>query len=105
MAGTLNELNKSYEELLNDMKGTIKGVETAKKLWREGNKSKLIRIGLTLIVLPEPTPISESIGTCFIAAGAIQKAIRNRAIYIEDINKTLQKTLKEVQIAKQNLRI
>jgi len=78
------------------MKGTTEGVATAKKLWRESNKSKLMSIGMTLILFPEPTPISIIIGTGIMAAGAIQEGIRSQAIYVEDIPKTLLKTFKEL---------
>jgi len=104
-ATALNELNESSIDLLNAVKETTKEVKDIKKLWRDGNKSRLIKLGLTLIVFPEPTPISETIGMCFVAAGAIQKGIQSRAIYIEDVNKTFQTMLKEVWTTKHNLRI
>jgi hypothetical protein len=92
----LKELNESYIDVFNAMKSTSKNVETTKKLWREGNKSRLIKIGVSLVVFPEPTPISETLGACFIAAGAVQKGIRNRSIYLEDITKTFKSTFKDV---------
>lgn len=103
VANVLNKLNESYVDLLNAMKETIKEVKTTRKLWRDGSRSRLIKLGLALILFPEPTPISETVGACFVAAGAIQNGIRNRAIYIEDIYKTFQGTLKEVRMAKHNL--
>jgi len=101
----LNELNESYIDLLGAIKGTANTAEAAKKLWREGNKSRLIKIGVSLIFFPEPTPISETIGACFIAAGAVQKGIQNRAIYLEDITKTFKGTLKDVLATNQSLRV
>jgi hypothetical protein len=92
----LKELNESYIDVFNTMKSTAKTAETTKKLWREGNKSRLIKIGVSLVVFPEPTPVSETIGACFIAAGAVQKGIRNRSIYLEDITKTFKSTFKDV---------
>ena len=104
-AKALNELNESYVDMLGAIKGTADTAEATKKLWREGNKSRLIKIGLALVVFPEPTPISETIGACFIAAGAVQKGIQNRAIYIEDITKTFKSTLKDVLATNQSLRV
>jgi hypothetical protein len=101
----LNELSESYIDLLGAVKGTANAVEATKKLWREGNKSRLIKIGVSLIVFPEPTPISETIGACFIAAGAVQKGIQSRAIYLEDITKTFKNTLKDVLETSQHLRV
>jgi hypothetical protein len=95
-AKALNELNESYVDLLGAIKGTADTAGATKKLWREGNKSRLIKIGVALVVFPEPTPISETIGACFIAAGAVQKGIQNRSIYLEDIPKTFKSTLKDV---------
>lgn len=83
----LKELNESYVDLLQAVKGAIKVVKPARKMWRVGNESRLLKLGLALIVFPEPTPISETIGTCLMAAGALQKAIRSRAIYVEDCTK------------------
>jgi hypothetical protein len=101
----LNELNESYIDLIGAMKGTATTAEATKKLWREGNKSRLIKIGVSLVVFPEPTPITETIGACFIAAGAVQKGIQSRAIYLEDITKTFKNTLKDVLETSQHLRV
>ena len=101
----LNELTESYSDLLGAMKSTANTAEATKKLWREGNKSRLIKIGVSLILFPEPTPISETVGACFIAAGAVQKGIKSRAIYLEDITKTFKVTLKDALETSQSLRV
>ena len=101
----LKELNESYIDLLGALKDTANTAEATKKLWREGNKSRLMKIGVALIFFPEPTPISETIGGCFIVAGAVQKCIQNRAIYLEDITKTFKNTLKDVLATNQSLRV
>jgi len=92
----LKELNESYVDLLGAIKGTAKAAGATKKLWHKGNNSKLTKIGVALIMLPEPTPVSETVGACFLAAGAVQKGIQSRAIYLEDITKTFKNTLKDV---------
>ncbi len=56
-------------------------------------------------MIPEPTPVTPTIGACFLAAGAIQKGIQSRSIFMEDITKTLQSTLKEIVASKYNLQI
>jgi hypothetical protein len=104
-AKTLTELTESYKELYYGIKGSSREVAATKKLWREGDKSRLIQIGMALILLPEPTPITPTIGACFIAAGAIQKGIKSRSIYIEDITRNFQSTLKEIVASKYNLQI
>jgi hypothetical protein len=99
----LNELNESYSDLFEALKGTARDVEAAKKLWRASNDSRLIKIGVALIVFPEPTPISETIGACFVAAGAVQKGIQNRAIFLEDVTRAFKNTLKDVWTIKHSL--
>ncbi len=96
----LNELSESYCDLLNTVDGTVKELKATRRLWKNGNESKLIKLGLALIVFPEPTPISETVGACFVAAGAIQKGIRSRTIYVEDVSKTFQSVFKELLKAK-----
>jgi hypothetical protein len=99
----LNELTESYSDLAGALKDTVRDVKVAKKLWRAGNKSRLIKIGVALIMFPEPTPISETVGACFVAAGAVQTGIRNRAIFLEDVTKTFKNTLKDVWAIKHSL--
>ena len=101
----LNELSESHIDVIGAVKSTANTAADTKKLWREGNKSRLIKIGVSLIFFPEPTPISETIGACFIAAGAVQKGIKSRAIYIEDITKTFKNTLRDVLETSQYSRV
>ncbi len=105
MVNTVKELNESYGDLLQSVKGMIEEAKSTRQLWRNGNEPRLIKIGLTFIVFPEPTPISETIGTCLVVAGAVQKGIRSRAIYIEDVYKTFQDLFKDLRTTKYNLRI
>jgi hypothetical protein len=97
MVNALNELSESYTDLIQAMKGTVKEVKATKQLWRDENKSKLIKLGLALIVFPEPTSISDIIGTFLVAAGTVQQGIRNRAIYLDDVPKAFQNALKEIR--------
>jgi hypothetical protein len=55
----------------------VNEVKRTKKLWRSGNKSRLIKLGVALIVFPELAPISETVGACFVAAGMIQKGVQS----------------------------
>jgi hypothetical protein len=104
-AKALSELAEIRGSAAVSLKETKMQACATKKLWREGNKSRLIQIGMALIVLPEPTPVTPTIGACFIAAGAIQKGIQSRSIFMEDITKTLQSTFREVVSAKYDLQI
>jgi hypothetical protein len=104
-AEALTDLAENGQDFSNVVRGVSRDLKNTKKLWREGNKSRLIKIGVTLIMFPEPTPISETVGACFVAAGAIQKGIQSRSMFMEDIRKTFQSTLKEVYATKHNLQI
>jgi hypothetical protein len=99
----LTEMNESYIDLLRETKRTAQTVHAARQLWRTGYKSRLIKIGVALVMIPEPTPISPTVGACLIAAGAVQKAIRNRSLFVEDVNKTFQTTMKDISAIKQNI--
>jgi hypothetical protein len=103
MVTAVDELSESYADLIQAIKGTTREAQATKKLWRDGNKSKLIKLGLALIVFPEPTPISETIGSMLVAAGAVQAGIRKRSLYSDDVFKTFQNTMKEIRDIKHDV--
>lgn len=100
----LNELAESGKDLHSALKSTARQVAATKKLWREGNKSKLIKIGVACIMFPDPSPVGEIIGAGFIAAGLVQKGIQKRTLYIGDLKKTFESTLRELNSTQSNLR-
>jgi len=87
MAVVLQELGLSYTETLEVINEMSKDVSNAKKLWRNGYKSKLIKIALTLITFPEPTPISETMGAAVLVAGLVQNRIKKSTLHVEDVYK------------------
>lgn len=99
----LNELAESGKDLHSALKSTARQVAATKKLWREGNKSKLIKIGVACIMFPDPSPIGEIIGAGLIAAGLVQKGIQ-KALSIGDLKKTFESTLRELNSTQSNLR-
>jgi formyltetrahydrofolate synthetase len=90
MATVLQELGLSYSETLEAINEMAKDVNNAKKLWRGEQKSRLIKIALTLITFPEPTPISETLGAAVLVAGLVQNRIKKSALHVEDVYKTFQ---------------
>lgn len=100
----LYELTESYSELHKAIKSTAKETAKTKKLWREGNKSNLIKIGMACIMFPDPSPVGEIIGAGFLIAGAVQKGIQKRTLYVSDLKKNLDSTLKELNSTQCNLR-
>lgn len=101
----VTEAIKEKEELVIALSDTGCVASDVKKVFREGNKSKLIKLGVALIVFPEPSPVSEIVGAGFVAAGVVQKGIRNRAGFAEDVGRDLKKALKELALAKDQIRI
>lgn len=99
------EVDEKRKEFRGAMNDNSSAVSSAKKLFREGNESKLIKLGVALIVFPEPTPISEIVGTGFVMAGTVQKVIKSRAGFAEDIGKDFKKTLKELSAMKDQIQI
>ena len=90
MAVVLQELGLSYTETVEIIHEMSKDANMTKKLWRDGQKSKLIKIAVTLITLPEPTPISETVGAAVLVAGLVQKRIKKSTLHVEDVYKTFQ---------------
>ena len=99
----LTEMNESYIDLLRETRRTTLTIHDTKQLWRAGYKSRFIKIGVALVMIPEPTPVTPTLGACFIAVGAAQKAIRNRSLFVEDVNKTFQTTMIDIAAIKQNI--
>lgn len=92
----VKELNESYVDTIHAFKGVADETRAAKQLWQNKKKSKLIKLGLALIVFPEPTPISETIGSVLLAAGTVQERVRRQGLYIEDVLKTFKDVLREI---------
>ena len=90
MVAVLKELGLSYTETLEVLHEISKDVNHAQKLWRGEKKSKLIKLALTLITFPEPTPISETVGAAVLVAGLVQNRIKKSTLHVEDVYKTFQ---------------
>ena len=88
-AAVLQELGLSYEETLKILKGVAKNARYAERLWKKGDDTKLVKIGLALIAFPEPA-VSDIIGTLLVSAGIVQAKMKRSALHIEDIFNTFQ---------------
>lgn len=102
MVKVVDELNDSYRDFIHAMKGTLQESQATKKLWRSGNNSFLIKLGLALVVFPEPI-VSDVVGTFLIAAGTVQQGIKRHAIYVDDVYKTFHGTVKELWAAREHV--
>jgi hypothetical protein len=56
-------------------------------------------------MFPDPSPVGEIIGAGFLIAGAVQKGIQKRTLYVSDLKKNLDSTLKEISSTKYDLHI
>jgi len=88
-AAVLQELGLSYEETLKILKGVAKDSRYVERLWKKGDDTKLVKIGLALIAFPEPA-VSDIIGTLLVSAGIVQAKMKRSALHIEDIFNTFQ---------------
>jgi hypothetical protein len=95
-AQVAKDYGQNQKEICSALQETKKEAMAKRNLWKEGDKSKLIQIGMALIVFPEPTPVSEVVGVGFLAAAAVQKGIKNQSTYLEDIPKSLKSALKDI---------
>jgi hypothetical protein len=102
MVSVVNELNESCMDFIQTMKGTVQESRATKKLWHGGNNSLLIKLGVALIVFPEPI-VSDVLGTFLIAAGTVQQGIKRRTIYVDDVYKTFHKTMKEIWTTREHI--
>ena len=100
---SIEELKLSYTETLGNIKEFSENLSSLKSLWKTGNKSKLVKWGLSLIIFPEPTPVTEIVGATLLSAGLIQQKIRNSGLHTEDIQKTFQEVFKNLNNLREDL--
>jgi hypothetical protein len=97
-----NELSESYVDLAHSLKDTTREAEATRRLWRNGKRSWLMKVGLALIAFPDPT-VSDIVGSLMVVAGLVQEEIKHRTLHIEDLHKTFQNTFKELCFARESL--
>jgi hypothetical protein len=102
----LKQYSQSRNQTVNAAASAITGftneLHSTQKLWKQGNKSFLIKAGLVLIAFPDPT-ISDVIGSVMVAAGLIQLKMRNSALHVDDVYKTFPKVVKELGAIKSHM--
>ena len=94
----IRELTQSSLELHEAAKSTAQTAAQTKKLWREGNKSKLTKIGVSCI-------LSQVIGAGFLIAGAVQKGVQKRNLYVCDLKKDCINIQRELRATQKYLRL
>jgi hypothetical protein len=71
-------------------------------LWRKNGNSILVKVGLALIVFPDPT-VSNVLSEGVVASGRIQKKAKHSVLHMKEVCKTIPKVIKELDSLKQNL--
>jgi hypothetical protein len=97
---SVKEIGRDHVALAKSASSLSNGADAVKKLWRKGNKSILIKAGLSLIVFPEPV-VSDILGTALLAAGAVHEGIKRQSIYLDDLPKALKSAIKDLKLAKE----
>jgi hypothetical protein len=103
---TLRDLGKDWKENITILDQTaLSNSDTLlaiKRLCKENQRSTLIEIGLACIAFPDPL-VSDVLGSFLIAAGLIQKRIKNSGLYLEDVNNTLPNLFRELREIKRQI--
>lgn len=106
IAELLKEYAESRKQTATAAASAINGfsneLHSTQKLWKQGNKSILIKAGLALIAFPDPL-VSDVVGAAMIAAGLIQMKMRNSALYVDDVYKTFPKVMRELSAIKSHV--
>jgi hypothetical protein len=64
-------------------------------------KSKLVELGTTMILFPDPTPVGDVVGLAMITAGLLDKKYRKKPLSIYDAKIEFAETWKELQELRQ----
>jgi len=101
----LHELGLSYDETVKLMNEVTKDAKSLRSLWGKPSaggqkKSRLIKLGVSLIAFPIPTiGIKKSLGAMLIAAGLVQERMKH--LHVADAYRTFQDVNRELQKLRQ----
>lgn len=99
----LRELGLSYKETAKVMRELTRELQHSRHLWKKDNGSKLVKVGLTLIAIPDPFVVTDVLGAAMVTAGVIQTKIKKSRLHVEDVYKTFPKVVKELNAFRQSL--
>jgi hypothetical protein len=96
---SLETLSKDRAAIADSIRGATKDAGGTKKLWKSNNRPFLIQAGLALLVFPEPI-VSDALGAALLAAGAVQEGVKRQAVYMDDLPKAFQSSMRHLKDAK-----
>ncbi|GBC74946.1 hypothetical protein HRbin06_00254 [archaeon HR06] len=94
----IKEVKKDYDEL-NKCKVDLKPVKKVLRSLETNIESKVSKLGFTLFMLPDPTPITYIAGIGLILYGKM----RSKCFKVEEVSKLSHESLKEVLKLKEDL--
>ena len=106
IANTLGERAKTIEEFertstglsplktsINKMAGKPEGPE---------DKSQLVKAGTTLILIPDPFPVTDVVGLAMITAGIVHKKYKKKPLTIYDAKREFAESMKQLEKLRQS---
>lgn len=102
-AEMVHRMRLNLKEAANGMGGVARELHPVKSCFAEGDKPKLISLGVTLILVPEPTGVSDVVGAAVVSAGLIQAKMKQSALHIEDIYSTFPRVMRDIKAIRQGL--
>jgi len=102
LAASIKEMSKDHVDRASSIGPAANSAGATKKLWKNGNKSFLIKAGLALVVFPGPV-VSDMLGTTLLAAGAVQEGIKRQSIYPDDLPKAFRSAMKDLKSIKESI--
>ena len=100
-ADIVRELGEDWRENMHIVNSALEGsediLEAVRRLDRKSNQGAMVKVGLMLLAFPLPIVVDDLLGLSLVAAGLAQRKIKNSAAYVEDVQGTLQKLLRELR--------
>jgi hypothetical protein len=103
LASILHELGLSYRETATLVNEVTRELQFSRRLWKRNNSSALVKLGLTLIAIPDPFVVTDVAGAALVVASMIQTKVKNSGLHVEDVCKMFPKLLRELDALKQDV--
>jgi hypothetical protein len=104
---TLRQLGQDWKEnmtvLDNAAGGNKATLQSIRRLCKKNSQGSLVKTGLTLIAFPLPIVVDDVLGCSLLAAGLIQRRIKNSALYLEDLKDAFPNIIREMQKIRQEI--
>jgi hypothetical protein len=95
----VKELGEAYLETSKNIKDLKENLTETNSLYDHGYGGAgkgLISFGFALVMIPEPTMISDVIGCGIMAAGCLYNSINPPPIFVDDVYKAIDEQMKEL---------